>query len=285
MIKGPVLVATDLNQGGDEAVRQADSLARHLGGPLHVCHVLPELLRTRMLFPQLQQQDAKDRQALEGKASQALARSVEALTGRSREQYALRLDTGSPHSGILLHAEEVRPGLLVLGAGRVAARVVRYAPCPVLVARPSPSGRVVGATDFSDPSLPAVEAAVSEATRRGVTPCLVHSIDLALIEAGPMPLGFAVPAVTEHVLKEMKATAQRQLEACLTSHRATGECRVDDGPAASAIVRAARELPAELVVVGTRGRTGLARLALGSVAEAVLTDAPCSVLVVRLHEG
>ena len=38
-----------------------------------------------------------------------------------------------------------------------------------------------------------------------------------------------------------------------------------------------------LIVVGTRGRTGLARLALGSVAEAVINRAPCSVLVVPLH--
>ena len=54
-----------------------------------------------------------------------------------------------------------------------------------------------------------------------------------------------------------------------------------DGPAAPAILRAATELPAQLLVVGTHGRTALSRIALGSVAEAIVRAAPCSVLVVR----
>jgi len=283
-LTGPVLVATDLSDGGDEAIRQADSMARQLGGPLHVCHILPEVLRVRMLFPQLQQQDASDMQALELKASEAVAARVEAVTGRPRQDYAVSTDTGSPHSGILLQADRLRPGVLVLGAGRVATRVVRYASCPVLVARPSPSGKVLGATDFSDPSLPAVEAAASQAARRGVALCLIHSIDLTFIQAGSTPMGVPVPAVPEQLRQEMKAEARKQLRACLERFAAQGECFVDDGPAAGAIVRAARDLPAGLVVVGTRGRTGLTRLALGSVAESVLSDAPCSVLVIRLRE-
>ena len=48
-------------------------------------------------------------------------------------------------------------------------------------------------------------------------------------------------------------------------------------------MNAASELPAQLIVVGTQGRTGLSRIALGSVAEAVVRAAPCSVLVVRIH--
>jgi nucleotide-binding universal stress UspA family protein len=75
------------------------------------------------------------------------------------------------------------------------------------------------------------------------------------------------------------------LEACLERFGAEGECLVVGAPAAPEIVQAARELPAELVVVGTRGRTGLSRLALGSVAEEILASAHCSVLVVRLHQG
>jgi nucleotide-binding universal stress UspA family protein len=47
-------------------------------------------------------------------------------------------------------------------------------------------------------------------------------------------------------------------------------------------VEAAAKLDAELIVVGTAGRTGLDRFMLGSVAEAVVRTAPCSVLVVRL---
>jgi nucleotide-binding universal stress UspA family protein len=61
-----------------------------------------------------------------------------------------------------------------------------------------------------------------------------------------------------------------------------GEARVLDGAPAATIVATAEELGAELIVVGTHGHTGLARLALGSVAESVLRNATCSVLAVRL---
>lgn len=285
MLKGPVLVATDLGGGGDEALRQADALARDLGGLLYACHILPEVLRVRMLFPQMQQQDASEMQALERKAGEAVAARIQAITGRSSEEYAVSTDTGSAHSGILSQAERLRPGVLVLGAGHSATRVVRHAPCPVLVARPSPAGKVLGATDFSDPARPAIDAALGEAKRRRVMPCLIHCIDLTFIEAGPMPAGYPVPPVPDAVLQELKASARRQLQVGLEGSGTRGEYLVQDGPVAQAIIRAAHELPAELVVVGTRGRTGLARLALGSVAEMVLADAPCSVLVVRLHEA
>ena len=62
---------------------------------------------------------------------------------------------------------------------------------------------------------------------------------------------------------------------------ATGEVKVLEGPVASSIVACAEELGAELIVVGTHGRTGLARLTLGSVAEHVIRNAGCSVLAVR----
>jgi nucleotide-binding universal stress UspA family protein len=279
-LAGPVLVAVDLSKGADEVLRQADALARRFEGPLYVCHVLPELLHVWMLFPQLQQQDAGHVQGLERRVAELVASSVETVTGRSPDQYSVSTEVGSPHSGILRQAEQIRPGVLVLGAGRVTERVVRYAPCPVLVARASPRGKVLGATDFSDPSLPAVETAVSEAASRGVAVCLIHSIDLTAVVVTDIPM----PSFPLDVLEDLQAGARERLQKSLRGFDTGGECLVGDGNAASDILRAAQDIPAELVVVGTRGRTGLARLALGSVAEAVVSRAHCSVLVVRLHE-
>ncbi len=281
-MKGPVLVATDLSEGADEAIRQADILARHNGSPLHVCHVLPEVLRVRMLFPQLYPQDASDVQALERKVTDVVTARVQDLTRRSAADYAVEVEAGSPHAGILQAADRIGAGILVVGPGRVAERVARSASCHVLVARPSPSGKVLGATDFSDPSLPAVEAAAMEASRRRVPLCLIHSLDLRPAEWAAMSMAFPVPTVSPQVVNELRADVLSRLQACLDRFHAEGERLVVEGLAASAIVKAARELPAELVVVGTRGRTGLSRLALGSVAEGVLSSAPCSVLVVRL---
>lgn len=56
---------------------------------------------------------------------------------------------------------------------------------------------------------------------------------------------------------------------------------VQIGNAATEIVNAARDWPADLIVIGSHGRGGLKRALLGSVAEAVMRQAPCPVLVVR----
>jgi hypothetical protein len=57
------------------------------------------------------------------------------------------------------------------------------------------------------------------------------------------------------------------------------------GDPAEEIVRYGRDTGMDLIVMGTHGRTGLERLLLGSVAEKVLRDAACSVLVVKLPKG
>lgn len=58
-----------------------------------------------------------------------------------------------------------------------------------------------------------------------------------------------------------------------------------EGDPASEIVRYATEQKADVIVIGTHGRTGVDRLVLGSVAERVMREAPCSVLVVKLGKG
>jgi nucleotide-binding universal stress UspA family protein len=57
------------------------------------------------------------------------------------------------------------------------------------------------------------------------------------------------------------------------------------GDPATEIVRYSRDAAVDLIVMGTHGRTGLERLLMGSVAEKVLRDAACSVLVVKLPRG
>jgi nucleotide-binding universal stress UspA family protein len=58
-----------------------------------------------------------------------------------------------------------------------------------------------------------------------------------------------------------------------------------EGDPAGEIVKYATEQKADVIVIGTHGRTGVDRLVLGSVAERVMREAPCSVLVVKLGKG
>ena len=287
-IKGPILVAMDLDDKSEDSLRQADALARSSSVELSVCHVLPEIFAVRPLFPQLHLDDALKRSGLEAAVRDALLERIRAVTGRESPKTGIEIEQGTVHAGILRAAERIGAGAVVVGGkvdhkglhllGDAAEHVVRYAHCPVLVARPSPSGTVLAATDFSDPALPAVEAGAAEARRRKADLTIIHAIDLLPVMSPfygeylgmpPMDLG-----------DQMRDLWQARLDECVHHFKAKGGGLLRNGPAASTILSAASELQAELLVVGTHGRTGLSRIALGSVAEAVVRAAPCSVLTI-----
>jgi nucleotide-binding universal stress UspA family protein len=285
-ITGPVLAATDLGESADEALRQADALARAAGVPLHVCHVLPEALRVDPLFPQLNLRDALDAPELEREVGEALEQRVEAVTGRTGDDFVLELSPGSAPAAIVETADRIGAGLVVLGAhgagrkalGGVAERVVRHAHCHVLVARSSVGSAVLAATDASQPAQAALAVAAAEAVRRQAALVVVHCMDLLL----PGVVGYELPPLGPDVIAAMRGQWLQRLQASLAEINARGEARVEEGPAGPLIAKLAAELPAALVVVGTHGHTGLRRLVLGSVAEATVRTAPASVLVVRL---
>jgi len=285
--RGPVMAATDLGESADEALRQADALARAAGVPLHVCHVLPEVLSLDPLFPQLKLRDALDAPELEREAGEAVEERVESLTGRDSENFVLELASGSAHAGVVETADRIGAGLVVVGAhgtrkkhalGGTAERVVRHAHCHVMVARPAAGTAVLAATDASEPAQAALAAAATEATRRQAPLVVVHCMDLLL----PGVVGYEVPPLGPEVIAAMRTQWQERLQAALAQLPAQGEVRIEEGPAGPLIAKLATELPAALVVVGTHGHTGLRRLVLGSVAEAAVRTAPASVLVIRV---
>ena len=166
----------------------------------------------------------------------------------------------------------------------MAEKVVRHTHCSVLVARPVSDGQVVLAgTDLSDPALPAVQIAASEAKARGLPLVVLHDIVAwPLIVPGMDFLGQVPFASDLTMIAEQKAATLRIMQTQLELLNVTAKLEVTtEGNPAAAIVRMADDQRAELVVLASHGRTGLARLALGSVAEEVLRYAHCSVLVVR----
>jgi nucleotide-binding universal stress UspA family protein len=98
----------------------------------------------------------------------------------------------------------------------------------------------------------------------------------------PGVVGYEVPPLGPEVVAAMRAQWMHRMEESAAKVNARAELRIEEGPAGPLIVKLTADLPAALVVVGTHGRTGLRRLVLGSVAEAVVRNAPASVLVVRL---
>jgi nucleotide-binding universal stress UspA family protein len=100
-----------------------------------------------------------------------------------------------------------------------------------------------------------------------------------------MAFGGAPFTVSPDQIKQLETVATERLEESLKQLNITGDTLVTNGPAGTALIEIASEWNADLIVVGTVGRTGLRRALLGSVAETVAKQAPCSVLIVRLHPG
>jgi nucleotide-binding universal stress UspA family protein len=141
--------------------------------------------------------------------------------------------------------------------------------------------RIVHASDFSPASRAAFRRALDLARDNRATLTIVH------VYSSLVPLmgeGYATPQVYDRMLADVRADAQRQLERLVAQARKSG-VRVKglllEGIAHERIVRAARSVRADLIVLGTHGRTGLGRLFLGSVASRVVTLASCPVLTVR----
>jgi nucleotide-binding universal stress UspA family protein len=290
-IEGPVLAAITFDDVASSVLRQADALATSYKVELHVCHVLGEICAVRPLFPYLHMEDALEVADLEASVRKELLKIIRSKTSREASRVSIEIEQGTVHSGILRAAEDIGAGMIVVGGkkeetsmpvlGGIAERVTRHAHCPVFLARPSRkrTGKVLAATDFSNPSLPAIEAGVAESRRLKMDLTIVHSIDILPIIM-PAVEGVAYPALPPGTNAHIKEASQRELENCVRRYGAKNGI-LYEGEAAEGILQTAVDLPARLIVVGTHGRTGLSRLAMGSVAEAVLRSSPCAVLVVR----
>lgn len=290
-----ILAAIDLSPGSLDALREAQSRAASIGGVLAVCHVLSQTYDIHALFPQENQAWMLRQAEREADARDAFQECVRSTVGV--EGVETFVEQGVDYAEIVRRAEAWSAGLVVVGSrgrtglpqlvlGSVAERVVRYAHCPVLVVRP-PSERqcVLVATDLSDPSLPAVAAGVAEARRLGCRLVVSHALDLSE-PAWAAALGGLFGTTTVLPPREVQRDVHDALGATLRQAieqlGATGDVQVLDGPPATAVVRFAEQVGASLLVIGTHGRTGLARIALGSVADRIIRTADCSVLAVRL---
>jgi nucleotide-binding universal stress UspA family protein len=115
---------------------------------------------------------------------------------------------------------------------------------------------------------------------------LLHVVDFGAYAlggaGGGLPYLGEAPIVALHTIDELRAAAHARLQESLEQFVLEGQASAVTGPAAATIIGVAESSAAELVVVGTHGRSGFARMTLGSTAETVIDSAPCSVLVVRL---
>ena len=227
----------------------------------------------------------------EGSGRDALDRSVVAAVGEAAAAtVARRLICDLPARALVEASSDSR--LLVVGArglggfrglllGSVSEHCLHHSHVPVAIVRgcaraPASAGRIVAAVDGSEESHTALRWALDEAALRGCSVEVVHAWHAPYVTGIPYVDG--IPDVDEY-----EKASHEVLEAAFSAAggwtaKASATLSSVHGVAAAAVIKAAGN--ADLVVLGTRGRGGVAGRLLGSVSRQVAHHAPCPVVVV-----
>jgi len=289
-----VLVGSSLTPDSDAVVRTAAALAGALGARLHVAHFLPSPERP-LGYPELAPglalppEEDRERDAVE---------RLMAQLGRAGVDDGLLAGTtvteGPAHRLLSRMAEGLGASLVVVGAresggpvtrllGSTADRVVRAGVAPVLVVRgelPLPPV-ALAAVDLSPASIAAFADGLRWLAQLGaseVTALFVVSPFQARVGETEVDYDTAVAASREELLRLCEELGGALPRPC--------RARVLRGVPREHILEQAKQLGADLVLVGSHGKSGYQRFLLGSVSEEVLQRAECSVLVLPAgHEG
>lgn len=138
--------------------------------------------------------------------------------------------------------------------------------------------------DFSDSSDHALTYAIALAQSYEATLKLLHVVQPPLMSVPGDPM---VPEFSSEVMEDITAASQRRLDEIAAKTReqvASVETKIATGSPFVEIITFAKDQNVDLIVVGTHGRTGLAHVMIGSVAEKVVRKAPCPVLTVKHPE-
>ena len=201
---------------------------------------------------------------------------------------------GHPAEVICADAANFKAEIIIIGSrghgalanallGSVSAAVVDHAPCPVLVARTSAIHRIMLGFDGSPAAMAACNL-VSSPLFDGADLMAAVVADTrwpwwsGVPETAGIPSLPAQEAMSEAAIDHARAAAA-QVRDALAARDCACESVLLEGDPASALIGEATRQGVDLIAMGSRGYTGLRRLALGSVARNVLLHAPCSVLI------
>jgi len=277
-----LLLATDLSPRSELALRRALRLAREHNAALAVIHIVDDDLPSSLA------------EVTKAGAEQIIRAQLAASPNGAQTEVSIKVASGKPFSDILAHAAGEKAELIVLGMhrkagikelfrGTTAERVIRTGHIPVLVVRSGAKEtyrRVVVGTDFSVHARRAMQVALR----------LAPGAELYLVHGFLVPFqGFMYGPDTHRQVEAehqrwMTAMIDDEMRIFLTSFEGAPprvHQVVREGMAQEVILKEVASNRADLLVLGTHGRTGVAHAVLGSVAEDLLAEAPCDVLVAR----
>jgi universal stress protein E len=281
-------VGTNFSPEADLAVQSAATLARTTGAQLDLVHVV----HRPALYERVLHRHPTSDEELVARAGEHLR---QVTTGPQFAGITLghHVRIGTPFAELIAGCRELGGGLLVVGArkrssltdlllGSTAERVLRKADVPVLLARlglPAQPSCILAPTDFSEASRTALDEAIALARRWGARLVLLH-----VIEPIVQSYAWATDLAGGEVYIIEPAELQPEWDALIARFDFADvrwEQQTIKGEVSTTVVAAAESLKADLIVMGTHGRTGLTHALLGSVAEGVARSAHTSVLTVR----
>lgn len=296
-----IVVGIDFSERSRQALAEALRLGASAGGMVHAVHVVE---RTAVDDLHLSS-PGESQEQLEGRLLLDTKRLLEAHideAGIDREVTRLTVEVlaGRPSDDIVQAAQRVGADLIVLarnsasdpkrGAGSTAVQVLRHAPSNVLLVREDHSGpyrKIIACVDFSEHSRRAIRGAAAFAEIDPATPAELHLAHAYqpywdVIHLGAVPMD-ATGELQEQHRKSLEDRLAKLAGATreLIGGREVGWHIVPAGSAASALVEFLENAQADLAVVASHGRTGLARVLIGSTAERIVRDASCSVLTIK----
>ena len=293
------LLAFDGSPGAEEAAALTLGMRWPSGSVVRVVAVL-ELWASLVPSVPLSPAGLVTSPEIDARLHDHLEREVEQVVGRLK---AAHLDAdgvvlrGRPATVIVEEAERFSADLIVAGSrghgliatlvlGSVSAELVDHAPCPVLVARGPAVQRVLLASDGS----PHANHAEMLVARWSIfEDAKVRVLSVAEV-VRPWHSGLAPTMYRQVVEAYAKDLAAAKTEQDAVAHRAadrlaaagrTADAKLSVGDAAAEIIDEAARWQADLIVLGSRGLTGLSRVLLGSVARNVLQSSHSSVMIVR----
>jgi nucleotide-binding universal stress UspA family protein len=301
MKKALILHPTDFSDCAQRAGEQAVRLAEILPGRIHLLHkvIYPAPEAPRDILRQLQ--DVKSLETLlqdylegpQGRARERLERAAEEIRSRGIEVETSIEPSRDPFEAITLRAAALHADLIVMGThgrtgaekvliGSVAEKVLRQAPCDVMTVRADSAifgaqdafGRILVPVDFSDYSQRAVVAARRMISAVGGDLVLLHVVEP--VHAAFHPGGFLSRLESDPELAERYRTALEGMR-----DTSPGQVLLVEGNVGAKILEVREQVGAKLVVMGTRGLSGLKRFLRGSVAEKIARFCEVPLLTVK----
>lgn len=275
-----ILAGIDLTERSRNAFARAVELAHSPGASLTLGHVTSDAMPSKVAAAH-ETYAGEVLRDLTRKAQSEGAAKVDSVLVRGRDYETLIEEARKAHADLIVIGTHRPSSLMQDMLGTTADRVLRFGGIPVLLVRKAPAGAygsVLVAVDFSPASRHALELALrwfpearlTAVTAYGTSRCSLLGDDKDVREAAAETQRLALKGF----LEECQEALGPKSEAAIASVVPV----VKRGWAEDVILHAAEEAKPDLIVVGTHARAGLQHAVLGSVAEWVLTEAPCDVL-------